>query len=292
MVVPIWWLWDVSFCGTPTGLWRRQSSWATMAAGPGSTAAPALDMTAEIPRQPSTNNRRKPMHKRIGILGGMSPESTAAYYETITRTYAERFGDYGYPEIIIYSVSFQQYVDWPNAGRWDLVADGLSAAAQKLVAAGADLILIATNTMHLVFDEVQARVPVPMVSLLDAVGDAVGAQGMETVGLLGTRFTMEQSFYPDALSPRGITVLTPDAPGRAYVNRIIYEELVAGKIRDESRREFVRIIHELRDRGAQGVILGCTEIPLLVTEADAGLPLFDTTTIHAEAALQVAIDEA
>jgi aspartate racemase len=231
------------------------------------------------------------MHKRIGILGGMSPESTTAYYEYITRTYTERVGDYGYPEILIYSVSFQPYVDWPNAGRWDLVAEGLSAAAQKLVAAGADFILIATNTMHLVFDEVQARVPVPMISLLDAVAGAIQARGMVTVGLLGTRFTMEQSFYPDALSPHGITVLMPDGPARAKVNRIIYDELVAGEIRDASRQEFVRIIHELRDRGAEGVILGCTEIPLLVSEADAGLPLFDTTAIHAEAALQYAIHQ-
>jgi aspartate racemase len=231
------------------------------------------------------------VHKRIGILGGMSPESTTAYYETITRTYTERYGDYGYPEIIIYSVSFQPYVDWPNAGRWDLVADGLSAAAQKLVAAGADFIVIATNTMHLVFDEVQARVPVPMLSLLDAVAEAIGARGMETVGLLGTRFTMEQPFYRDALSRRGITVLAPDADQRAAVNRVIYDELVAAKIRDESREEFVRIIHGLRDRGAEGIVLGCTEIPLLVSEADAGLPLFDTTAIHAEAALQAALDE-
>ena len=128
------------------------------------------------------------MHKRIGILGGMSPESTVAYYEYITRTYTERYGDYGYPEILIYSVSFQPYVDWPNQDRWDLVARGLGEAAQKLAAAGADLLLIATNTMHLVFDEVQASVDLPMLSLLDATGEAILARGLGTVGLLGTRF--------------------------------------------------------------------------------------------------------
>jgi aspartate racemase len=230
------------------------------------------------------------MHKKIGILGGMSPESTVEYYQHITRAYTERFGDYGYPEIIIYSVSFQPYVDWPNQDRWDLVAQGLSEAAQKLEAAGADLIVIATNTMHLVFDQVQASVAVPMLSLLDAVGDAVLAWGIETVGLLGTRFTMEKTFYQDALTRQGITVLVPDAQDRAYVNAVIYDELVAGQIRDESRAGYVAIIHKLAQRGAEGVILGCTEIPLLVSEEDVGMPLFDTTAIHAEAALNYALE--
>jgi aspartate racemase len=228
------------------------------------------------------------MHKRIGILGGMSPESTVAYYEYITRTYTERFGDYGYPEIIIYSVSFQPYVDWPNQEQWDRVAQGLSKAAQRLAMAGADFILIATNTMHLVFEQVQAAVDVPMLSLLDATADAIQARGLRTVGLLGTRFTMEKAFYQDALARQGITVLVPDASDRAYVNRVIYEELVAGQIHDGSRVGFVTTIRKLVECGAQGVILGCTEIPLLVSEADAGIPLFDTTTIHAEATLNYA----
>ncbi|HSR31601.1 MAG TPA: aspartate/glutamate racemase family protein [Anaerolineae bacterium] len=228
------------------------------------------------------------MHKRIGILGGMSPESTVAYYEYITRTYTERFGDYGYPEIVIYSVSFQPYVDWPDQGHWDRVAQGLSEAAQRLAMAGVDFILIATNTMHLVFDQVQAAVDVPMLSLLHATADAIRAHGLRTVGLLGTRFTMEKAFYQDALARQGINILVPDASDRAYVNRIIYDELVAGQIRDESRAGFVSVIHKLVERGAQGVILGCTEIPLLVSEADAGVLLFDTTTIHAEAALNYA----
>jgi aspartate racemase len=230
------------------------------------------------------------MHKRIGILGGMSPESTVAYYEYITRTYTERYGDYGYPEILIYSVSFQPYVDWPNQERWDLVAQGLSQAAQKLVAAGADFVLIATNTMHLVFDEVRAKVEVPMLSLLDATAEAVLARGLRTVGLLGTKFTMEKTFYQDALARQGITVLVPDAADRAYINHVIYDELVAGLIRDESRIEFAAIIRKLVERSAEGVILGCTEIPLLVSEDDAGIPLFDTTTIHAEAALKYACE--
>jgi len=229
------------------------------------------------------------MHKRIGILGGMSPESTVAYYETITRTYTARYGDYGYPEVIIYSVRFQPYVDWPAQERWDLVAQGLSEAAGRLVAAGADFIVIATNTMHLVYDQVQASVPVPVLSLLDAVGDAVRARGLSRVGLLGTRFTMEKGFYQDALARVGIDVLVPGAEERAYVDGVIYDELAAGQIRDASREGYVRVIQGLAARGAEGVILGCTEIPLLVGEADAGVPLFDTTAIHAEAALAYAL---
>ncbi|MCP4538642.1 MAG: aspartate/glutamate racemase family protein [Chloroflexi bacterium] len=230
------------------------------------------------------------MHKKIGILGGMSPESTVEYYQHITRTYTERFGDYGYPEVLIYSVSFQPYVDWPNQDRWDLVAQGLSEAAQKLEAAGADFVVIATNTMHLVFDQVQANVTVPMLSLLDAVSDAILAREIETVGLLGTKFTMEKTFYQDALTRKGITVLVPDAQDRAYVNTVIYDELVAGQIRDESRTGYVAIIDKLAKRGAEGIILGCTEIPLLVSEENAGIPLFDTTVIHAEAALNYALE--
>lgn len=229
------------------------------------------------------------MSKRIGILGGMSPESTAQYYEYITHTYTERFGDYSYPEIIIYSVSFQPYVDWPKEDRWDLVAKGLSEAAQRLEAAGVDFIIIATNTMHLVIEQIQASVKIPMLSLLDAVSDAILARGMKTVGLLGTKFTMEKTFYQEALSRRDITVLVPDAGDREYVNKVIYSELVAGQIRDPSRAGFVNAIKKLKAHGAEGVILGCTEIPLLVTEEDAGMPLFDTTTIHAEAALNYAL---
>ena len=230
------------------------------------------------------------MHKRIGIIGGMSPESTIEYYQYITRAYTECYGDYGYPEILIYSVSFQPYVDWPEQGRWDLVAQGLSEAACKLEAAGADFCLIATNTMHLVVDQVRAAVTVPVLSMLDVVADAILARGMHTVGLLGTRFTMEKSFYQDALAGKGISVLVPDEAGRAYVNAVIYGELVAGQIRDASRTGYVAIIDDLAARGAEGVVLGCTEIPMLVREQDVKLPLFNTTVLHAEAALDYALE--
>lgn len=228
-------------------------------------------------------------HRTIGILGGMSPESTVEYYRYVTRRYTERFGDHGYPEIVIYSVSFQPYIDWPEAGRWDQVAQGLGEAARRLESAGVDLILIATNTMHIVFDQVEAQVEVPMLSLLDAVGDAIQAQGLETVGLLGTTFTMEHPFYREALAKRGISVLVPEPDDRETVNRVIYDELVAGEIREVSQAAFVDIVGRLAARGAEGVILGCTEIPLLISEADVDLPLFDTTAIHAEAALNAAL---
>jgi aspartate racemase len=229
------------------------------------------------------------MPKKIGILGGLSPESTVEYYLYLTHTYTERYGNYAYPEIIIYSVSFQPYVDWPASGRWDLIAQGLSEAAQKLEAAGADFIIIAANTMHLVIDPIRAAVHIPVLSLLDAVSDAVLERGLSTVGLLGTISTMEKGFYQEALARRGLSVLTPEPDERRYVSDIIYNELVAGKLRPEARARYVEIIQRLADQGAQGVILGCTEIPLLISQADTNLPLFDTTRIHAEAALAYAL---
>ncbi|MCJ7624704.1 MAG: aspartate/glutamate racemase family protein [Anaerolineaceae bacterium] len=229
------------------------------------------------------------MHKKIGILGGMSPESTAEYYQYMTRTYTQRYGDHNYPEIIIYSVSFQPYIDWPANERWDLVAQGLSEAARKLEAAGADFIVIATNTMHMVIDELRSSVNIPFLSLLDAVGDAITEKNLKTVGLLGTVFTMKKTFYQEALAKKGITVLVPNPEDQKYINEVIYSELIAGVFRDESRAGYLKVIDKLAQHGAEGMILGCTEIPLLVGEKDTHLPLFDTTTIHAEAALDYAI---
>ena len=230
------------------------------------------------------------MHKRIGILGGMSPESTIEYYQHITHRYTERFGDYGYPEIIIYSVSFQPYVDWPLNGEWDKVAAGLGTAARKLQDAGADFIVISTNTMHMVVDEIRTYVDIPILSLLDVVADAIQEKKLSTVGLLGTAFTMGNRFYHDVLEARGIEVITPDAQEQVYVNRVIYDELVAGKLLETSREGYLDIIHKLAERGARGIILGCTEIPLLVKQADTPLPLLDTTILHAEAALAYALE--
>lgn len=231
------------------------------------------------------------MHKKIGILGGLSPESTVTYYEYITREYTRRFGDYGYPEIVIYSVNFQNYVDWGEAGEWRRIAEDMIDAALSLERAGADFGIIATNTMHIAFDEVQAAVKIPFLHLIDATAEAIAAKGLSKVGLLGTKFTMGQPFYRERLSGHGVVAVVPEASEQEEINRVIYDELVRGRTLETSRQRFAEIISGLGDNGAEGVILGCTEIPLLVSEKDSSLPLFDTTTIHAERALEFAVSD-
>ncbi|MBK7927610.1 MAG: aspartate/glutamate racemase family protein [Bryobacterales bacterium] len=225
------------------------------------------------------------MHRRIGILGGMSPESTAVYYEHITRTYTGRFGDYGYPEILIYSVNFQKFVEWQRAGRWREAALEMASALNRLRLAGAEFGLIATNTMHIVFDEVQQAVPMPLLSIVDATAEAIRAAGVHSVGLLGTVFTMRERFFRDGLAAAGVEVLTPQPDEQDQMNQVIYEQLCRGQILDESRRLFLGIIERLQHKGAQGIVLGCTEIPLLVQPRDSPLPVFNTTLLHAETAL-------
>lgn len=229
------------------------------------------------------------MHRTIGILGGMSPESTVMYYEYITRTYRQRFGDFGFPEILIYSVNFQKLADWQREGRWREAADEMAKALERLRAAGADFGIIATNTMHVVFDEVQKAVRMPLLSIVDAIAEAIRSAGLNLVGLLGTVFTMRERFYRDGLARFGIDVLVPDADWQERINEVIYGELCQGKTLPESRRMFLDVIGELQKAGAQGVVLGCTEIPLLVRPQDCDLPLFNTTLLHAEKALNYAI---
>jgi aspartate racemase len=227
--------------------------------------------------------------KRIGILGGMSPESTTLYYEHITRTSRARFGDYGYPEILIYSVNFQRFVDWQHRGQWQDAAREMAAALERLRAAGADFGLIATNTMHMVFDEVQRAVNMPLLSIVQAAADAVLAARLQSVGLLGTVFTMSERFFRDGLERSGIAALVPEPEDQRRMNDVIYQELCRGDIRNDSRQLFLTIIGKLRARGAQGIILGCTEIPLLIKPQHCDLPLFDTSLIHAEKALEFAL---
>lgn len=229
------------------------------------------------------------MHKKIGIIGGLSPESTVSYYLHITRAYIEKFGDCGYPEIIIVSVNREQFYRWRIEGRWDLVTENLINAAQTLQRAGADFALIATNTMHKVFDEVQQAIKIPLIHILDATIGAIRAKGVRTIGLLGTHPTMQETFYRTKLAEHGIDTIVPSEDDQRIVNRIIVEELVRGKILEESRQEYLRIIFTLKQRGAGGIILGCTEIPLLVRPEDSDLPLFDTAILHAQAALERAV---
>jgi aspartate racemase len=228
------------------------------------------------------------MHRTIGILGGMSPESTVMYYEYITRTYEQRFRDFGFPEILIYSVNFRRFADWQREGRWTEAAEEMAKALERLRAAGADFGIIATNTMHIVFDEVQKAVRMPL-SVVDATAEAIQTAGVNLVGLLGTVFTMRERFYRDGLTRFGVDVLVPDAGWQERINEVIYSGLCRGEIRPESRQMFLGVIEELRKRGAQGVVLGCTEIPLLVRPQDCDLPLFNTTLLHAEKALNYAI---
>jgi aspartate racemase len=230
------------------------------------------------------------LHRTIGILGGMSPESTTVYYEHITREYTVRHGDYGYPEILIYSVNFQRYVDWQHRGQWAEAAGAMSAALERLRLAGADFGIIATNTMHIVFDQVQAAVGMPLLSIVDATATAIRRTGLRTVGLLGTRFTMREPFFRDGLRRQGVAVLLPGDGDQERMNEIIYGELCRGAVLPESRAAFLEIIETLQKLGAEGIVLGCTEIPLLVRPQDCGLPLFNTTVLHAQQALEYAID--
>jgi aspartate racemase len=229
------------------------------------------------------------MHKKIGILGGLSPESTVMYYEHITRSYVTRFGDYGYPEILIYSVNFQHYVNWQRERRWRDATCAMAAALRALHRAGADFGLISTNTMHIVFDEVQEQVDMPLLSIVETTADAILAANARTVGLLGSIFTMRESFFRDKLERAGVEVLTPDAADQERINEIIFGELCRAEIRPEAREFFARAIAGLRRRGAEGIVLGCTELPLIVKPEDCDLPLFDTARLHAQRALDYAI---
>jgi len=229
------------------------------------------------------------MSKTIGIVGGMSPESTTMYYEVITRTYQDRFGDYGFPEIIIFSVSFQKYVNWMHRNAWDKIANGLIEAIVRLKNGGAHFAIIATNTMHKVFDQIQKESPLPLLSIIDATAEAIQSKKMKTIGLLGTRFTMAESFYKERLGEWGIKTLVPDDQGQKIVNQIVFDELGKGKIRKESKQKCLTIVQRLHQRGVQGVILGCTELPLLIQEKDCGIPLFNTAVLHAEKVLQYSL---
>ncbi len=229
------------------------------------------------------------MHKKIGILGGLTPESTVTYYQHIVRRYQELFGNHSYPEIIIYSVSFQKFEDWMDGEDWGSVEEALLSCLESLSAAGADFAIIATNTMHIVFDELREQSPIPLISIIETTAEAIEREGVNTVGLLGTRFTMEKPFYREGLERHGIKVIVPEKVDRDYINKVVFEELSRGILRPESRHRFLEIIEGLMRRGAQGMVLGCTEIPLLVTPEHTSVKLFDTATLHAEKALEYAI---
>ena len=229
--------------------------------------------------------------RKIGIIGGMSPESTLLYYKYIVEEYRRRFKNHSYPEIIIYSVNFQRFIDWIEDDDLESIKDELLKILYRLRAAGADFALIATNTMHIVYNELSKLSPIPLLSIIDAVGEEISKAGIHVVGLLGTKYTMTRSFYRDGLINYNVKVVTPNEEEIEYINDVIFNELVNGILKDESRRKFIEIINNLVMEGAEGVVLGCTEIPMLISQEDVKVRLFDSTRIHAYKALDLSLSE-
>ncbi len=228
--------------------------------------------------------------KTIGLIGGMSWESTGEYYRLLNEAVHERLGGFHSAKCVLVSVDFSEIELLQSENRWEEAAQAMVAAARQLELAGADVIVLCTNTMHKCAPEIQNATSIPFLHIADATALQVKAQHLTKVGLLGTRFTMEESFIKDRLADSfGLTVLVPSPDERKKIHRIIYDELVHGVILEESRQVYVRIIDNLILRGAQGIILGCTEIGLLIRQADTSVPVFDTTLIHAQAAVDFSL---
>ncbi|HRU07471.1 MAG TPA: amino acid racemase [Candidatus Brocadiia bacterium] len=223
--------------------------------------------------------------KTIGIFGGLGPESTAAYYEYITRKYYETRRDYAYPEIVIYSVNFKEYID-AGYDRPDAVKDAIC----RLHRAGADFVVASCNSIHIVYDRICDDLPIPWVSIMDATADEILRRGQRKVGLLGTIYTMSKGFYQRAFAKRGIETLTPSPKDQKRMNDIIFGELITAKVTPESKAFGLGLVDELASQGAEGVVLGCTEIPFLIQQADTSTPVYDTTVIHAQKALDLAME--
>jgi len=226
----------------------------------------------------------------IGMIGGMSWESSLEYYRILNETVKERLGGLHSAKCILYSVEFAEIEALQHAGRWDEAAQVMVEAGQSLARAGADFLVLCTNTMHKLADQIEAGVSIPLLHIADATAEVVKAAGIRRVGLLGTRYTMEQEFYRGRLvGKHGLEVVIPEEAEREIAHRVIYDELCLGVIKPESRRAFTAIIEKLVADGAEGVILGCTEIENLVRQEDSPLPVFATTRIHAEAAVEWAL---
>ena len=227
--------------------------------------------------------------KTIGLIGGMSWESTVTYYKIINETVKERLGGFHSGKILLYSVDFAEIEECQAKGEWEKSAEILSEAAENLEKAGADFIVICTNTMHKVAGKIQENIKIPVIHIADATAHKLKQDGILKTALLGTKYTMTQDFYKEKLRENGIEVLVPEEKDIEIVNHVIYEELCLGKILDSSKKEYIRIIDGLKEKGAQGVILGCTEIGLLISQKDSPLPVYDTTEIHALSACEKAL---
>lgn len=228
--------------------------------------------------------------KTIGLIGGMSWESSLEYYRIINETVKERLGGLHSAKCVLYSVDFAKIEEMQHAGCWEEAAQKMVEVGRSLERAGADFLVLCTNTMHKLASEIEAGVNIPLLHIADATADAIKAAGFSKVGLLGTRFTMEQDFYKGRLTEKhGLDVLIPEEADRELVHRVIYDELCLGVIKSASRQAFTEVIQRLADNGAQGVILGCTEIESLVRQEDSPVPVFPTTQIHATAAVDWAL---
>jgi aspartate racemase len=228
--------------------------------------------------------------KTIGLLGGMSWESTVPYYQTINRVVGQRLGGLHSARILLYSVDFDEIERLQQAERWHESGELLARAGRTLEGGGADFLVLCTNTMHKVAPQIEAAVSIPLLHIADATAERIAASRHKSVGLLGTRFTMEQDFYRGRLERHGFEVLVPPEDDRKRVHRTIYEELCRGKVLESSRSEHGRIVSDLVARGAEAVVLGCTEIGMLLRPSDSAVPLFDTAQIHAEEAARSALD--
>ncbi len=228
--------------------------------------------------------------KTIGLLGGMSWESSAVYYQLINEKVKETLGSTHSAKSVMYSVEFHEMETLQHAGDWNKLNDIMIDAAQKVESAGADFLVICTNTMHKTVPEIREKIAIPILHIADATAERIIEQGIKKIGLLGTNFTMTQDFYKGRLEKEhNLEVFTPCESDRQIIHNIIYKELILGNIKDESRKQYQAIIEKLKNQGAEGVILGCTEIPLLIKQKDSPIPVFDTTKIHAEKAVEFAL---
>ncbi len=236
----------------------------------------------------------EPRMKTIGVIGGISWASSVEYYRLMNEMVNEELGGLHSAKILMYSIEFGQFSKeerLAGQGDWEPLRMTMIDAAERLERGGADFIVICSNTMHSTADDIEAHVGIPVLHIADATGEEIHKSGMKTVGLLGTKYTMEEGFYKDRLEEKyGLTVITPSETERDYINSVIFDELCAGKINETSKQGFITIIDHLASEGAEGVILGCTEIPLLVHQEDVDVPVFDTMTIHARAAVKYALN--
>lgn len=228
--------------------------------------------------------------KTIGLIGGMSWESTVTYYQIVNEIVKKELGGFHSAKVLLYSVDFSEIEECQSNGDWEKSADILSTAAKNLEKAGADFIVICTNTMHKVAPQIQSRIDIPIIHIAEATGDVLKAHNIKKVALLGTKYTMTQDFYKEKLLSAGIKVVIPNEEEIEMVNDVIYNELCLGIIKESSKEKYRRVIENLAKQGAQGVILGCTEIGQLIQQKDSVLPIFDTTIIHASKAARLAIE--